>query len=89
MRHTEILRARYDQIDFDKLRLFIPDAKAGEREQPITPQLASILSKEREMRDEDNRDGWVFLSPRQNSSRTGHRAIGWINRSAELLSGLG
>ena len=73
MRHTEILRARYDQIDFDKLRLFIPDAKAGERERPITPQLASILRKEREMRDEDNRDGWVFLSPRQNASGTGHR----------------
>ena len=73
MRHTEILRARYDHIDFDKLRLFIPDAKAGEREQPITPELASILRNEREMRDDDNRDEWVFLSPRPNASGTGHR----------------
>ena len=73
MRHTEILRARFELIDFDKLRLFIPDAKAGEREQPITPQLASILRKEREMRDEAVCDGWVFPSPRPNASRTGHR----------------
>ena len=73
MRHDEILRARFDQIDFDKLRLYIPDAKAGQREQPITPQLSSILRKEREMRDDDDRDGWVFPTPRPNASGTGHR----------------
>lgn len=50
MRHQEILRARFDQIDFDKLRLFIPDAKAGQREQPITRDLAAILHEERNTR---------------------------------------
>jgi integrase len=39
MRHSEIVRVRYDQIDFDARRIFIPKAKAGEREQPITPAL--------------------------------------------------
>ena len=73
MRHTEILQARFDQVDFDKLRLYIPDAKAGEREQPITTQLASALRQERKMREEKDRDGWIFPSPRPNASGTGHR----------------
>jgi integrase len=70
MRHSEILRARFDQVDFDKLRLFIPEAKAGEREQPITPELADMLSKEREMR--RDRKGWIFPALRQHAA-TGHR----------------
>jgi integrase len=36
-------QVRYDQIDFDTRRIFIPVAKAGEREQPITPALADAL----------------------------------------------
>jgi integrase len=71
MRHSEILATRFDQIDFDKLRLFVVDAKAGDREQPITPQLAEMLRAEREMR--DDRDGWIFPSPHKDSG-TGHRA---------------
>jgi len=49
MRHSEILRARFEHLDLERHRLFVPDAKAGMREQPITPQLADILRKEREM----------------------------------------
>ena len=71
MRHSEIIRARFDQLDLDKLRLHIPQAKAGEREQPITPELAVILYKEREMR--EDREGWIFPSPRPNASLAGHR----------------
>jgi hypothetical protein len=52
------------------LRLFIPDAKAGERAQPITPELAAILEKEREMR--DDRRGWIFRA-RHSDAKTGHR----------------
>lgn len=63
MRHGEILGVRFDQIDFDRLRLLIPDAKAGEREQPITPELSETLLKEREMRDDPN--GWVFPALRK------------------------
>jgi integrase len=71
MRHAEILAARFDKIDFDRMRLYLPDAKAGQREQPITPELAKMLRVEREMR--EDRNGWVFPSPHKDSG-TGHRA---------------
>jgi len=71
MRHSEILSARFNQIDFSRRRLFIPEAKAGSREQPITPELADILRREREMR--DDRDGWIFPTLRPGLSADGHR----------------
>ncbi len=71
MRHSEILAARFDQVDFDKLRLHVPDAKAGEREQPITPQLAAMLRREREMA--KDRNGWIFPTERPKLSTAGHR----------------
>jgi integrase len=70
MRHAEIMAARWDQLDLDHRRLFIPDAKAGEREQPITVELADILGREREMR--EDRAGWIFPSPHADSA-VGHR----------------
>ncbi|TDI58154.1 MAG: site-specific integrase, partial [Alphaproteobacteria bacterium] len=71
MRHSEILRSRFDHLDLNNLRLFIPRAKAGMREQPITPELAEMLRKEQESR-EDTAE-WIFPSPRLNASLTGHR----------------
>ncbi|MBI0477483.1 site-specific integrase [Sphingomonas sp. MA1305] len=62
MRHSEILRVRFDQIDFDSRRIFIPQAKAGEREQPITPALADMLVKQRAM--VSDTEGYVFPSKR-------------------------
>ena len=56
----EIMAARWDQLDFANRRLFIPDAKAGEREQPITPELGELLAREREMRD-DRETGFFRL----------------------------
>ena len=71
MRHAEIMATRWDQLDLAHRRLFIPDAKAGQREQPITPELAALLAAEREMR--QDREGWIFPSPHADSA-TGHRA---------------
>ncbi len=71
MRHSEILAVRFNELDLGNLRLFIPDAKAGQRAQPITPELGELLRKERETR--DDRDGWIFPSPHKDS-KTGHRA---------------
>lgn len=71
MRHSEILATRFDKIGFDKRRIFVPDAKAGQREQPITPELTEMLLREREMR--NDRDGWIFPSLHKDSG-TGHRA---------------
>jgi integrase len=71
MRHSEILCSRFEHLDLDKLRLYIPQAKAGQREQPITPELAEILRKEREMREDPA--AWIFPSPRPSASGPGHR----------------
>lgn len=71
MRHREILKVRYDQIDFPNRRIFIPDAKAGEREQPITAALAAVLKKQRGM--EKDKDGWVFPTKIPKQAKAGHR----------------
>ncbi len=71
MRHSEILQARFDQVDFERLRLFVPKAKAGQREQPITAELRDIILNEQGMRNDPN--GWIFETPRPGASGTGHR----------------
>lgn len=70
MRHAEILRARWDQLDIENRRLYIAQAKAGAREQPITVRLAEVLAREREMR--TDKEGWIFASRYSNSTH-GHR----------------
>jgi len=70
MRHGEILAARWEQLDLVKYRLHVPKAKAGQREQPITPELAEVLAAELEMR--EDRASWIFPSPHADSG-TGHR----------------
>lgn len=62
MRHTEILKVRFDQIDFENRRIFIPEAKAGEREQPITPALTSMLANRRSVA--GDKEGYVFPTRR-------------------------
>jgi len=70
MRHDEIINARWEHLDLANRRLFIPKAKAGKREQPITAELAAILERERACR--DDREGWVFPSPHMGTT-TGRR----------------
>jgi integrase len=65
MRHSEILAARWEQLDLANLRLHVPKAKAGQRQQPLTPELADILAREHEMR--EDRVGWIFPSPHGDS----------------------
>ena len=64
MRHSEIVCRRYDEIDFDNCRIWVDRAKAGEREQPITPSLRDSLAKQRKMENDPN--GWIFPSVRAN-----------------------
>jgi integrase len=71
MRHSEILASRFDQIDWIRQRQFVPRAKAGAREQPLTLELVHVLEHERAMR--TDRMGWIFPSPHADSG-TGHRA---------------
>ena len=70
MRHSEILRIRFDQIDFANRRIYVPNAKAGQRVQPITPSLADMLAKERDQR--EDAEGWIFPATKSNSN-TPHR----------------
>ena len=63
MRHGEIVRRRYDEVDFDHCRIWIDRAKAGQREQPITPSLRDSLAKQRKL--ELDPDGWIFPASRR------------------------
>jgi integrase len=71
MRTSEILSCRFEQVDFTGLRLHIPEAKAGQRIQPITPELRDVLLREREMADDP--DGWIFPAVRAPLSAGGRR----------------
>ena len=65
MRHSEILRIRWEHIDFDNRRIFLPTAKAGGREQPMPPTLAEALAKERKQLGDP--EGWLFPTMRANA----------------------
>lgn len=69
MRHSEITAARFDQIDWSTRRLFIPDAKAGMRHQPLTKGLLATLKREQEGRDDQS--GWIFPA-RHSRSKSAH-----------------
>ena len=71
LRHREILRTRFDEIDWDRGRLHIGKAKAGGREQPLTPSLVAMLKAEREQR--ENRTGFVFRARSSAKDAASHR----------------
>jgi integrase len=63
MRMDEILSIRLENIDTDRRLIFLPDAKTGQRDQPITGGVAEYLSQYR------GQAGWLFPSKR---SKSGH-----------------
>lgn len=67
MRRSEILSIKIENIDIEKQVIFIPQAKAGAREQPITNHLANFLTSYIEAAHEHQ--VWLFPSAR---SKTGH-----------------
>jgi integrase len=71
MRHTEILRVRFEHIDWAGLRLHVPQAKAGQRLQPLTAELVAMLKREQEMATDP--EGWIFPSLRAGLAGAGHR----------------
>lgn len=70
MRHSEIMRVRYDELDAEQSRIWIDKAKAGEREQPITTALRDALLQQQKM--EADPQGWVFPAVRE-GLKTPHR----------------
>lgn len=67
MRHSEILAIRLDNVDTERRVIWIPKAKAGAREQPITKELADYLEDRMQMLPPGC--PWLFPSP---ASRDGH-----------------
>ncbi|SIO11664.1 Site-specific recombinase XerD [Vannielia litorea] len=67
MRHAEILKIRREDVDVGKRVIWVPRAKAGSREQPITRELADYLRKRMEMLPPGCE--WLFPSL---GSATGH-----------------
>ena len=67
MRHSEILSIRIEHIDLDCKVIWVPKAKAGAREQPITDDLARYLERRLSMLPPGC--PWLFPSP---GSVTGH-----------------
>ena len=67
MRKSEILSIKLSDIDLEKQVIYIPKAKSGAREQPITKYLAEFLSKHLSVTYSGQE--WLFPASR---SRTGH-----------------
>jgi integrase len=65
MRHSEILRIKWSDIDFDQRRIYVAQAKAGQRVQPMPPSLANQLAMECERRSDSN--GYIFNATRADS----------------------
>lgn len=68
MRKSEVLSIRKEHIDLDRRMIYIPKAKAGAREQPMTERLAVFLEKY--LRESVPAASlWLFPSA---TSKTGH-----------------
>ncbi len=66
MRKMEILSIQMKNIDLDRKVIYIPKAKAGRREQPITNHLAKFLKGYMET----EKSQWLFPSPAAKSGHT-------------------
>jgi integrase len=68
MRTMEILSIRREHVSPERRVIFVPKAKGGMREQPITEGLATFLSSQLAAMDPD--DQWLFPSPGAKSGHT-------------------
>lgn len=68
MRMSEVLAIRRENIDVERHRIWIPQAKAGRREQPITAHLASFLADYVAALQPGT--PWLFPSPAAKSGHT-------------------
>ncbi len=75
MRHSEIVATRYEQVDHATRRLFIPTAKAGSREQPLTQGLIDLIKADSQSK--DITEGWIFPAhptAKTDAARRSHRS---------------
>jgi integrase len=69
MRHGEARRLRWEHYDSHRRRFYIPEAKAGDREQPIPADLATTL--DRLQAERGVKEGYLFKGG--NGSASGYR----------------
>ncbi len=67
MRHTEILSARFDNLDSTRRRIEVRVKGGKRRAQPLSRGMTEILLRERDMAADP--DGWIFPNPK---SASGH-----------------
>lgn len=65
LRHSEILSARFENLDAGRRRLRVLVKGGYWREQPLTRTITDVLEREREMADDD--EEWIFPNPRSKS----------------------
>lgn len=86
MRHGEIIRRRYDEIDWAANRFEIGKAKAGARLQPFPAWVREALLKQQEQ--EDDRNGWIFPASRKHCKVPHRRSMDDGFRRAVKAAGL-
>lgn len=86
MRHSEILRIKWSDIDPDNRRIYIGKAKAGQREQPIPAALATTLVKEREQI--GKADAYLFPTARSDAKHAHRLAMSAQFRRAVIRAKL-
>jgi len=71
MRTMEILSIRREYVDVDRRMIYLPNAKAGAREQPMTQHLASFLREYMSTLPEET--PWLFPSQGSKQSKAAIR----------------
>jgi integrase len=86
MRHGEIIRRRYDEIDWGANRFEIDRAKAGARLQPFPGWVREALLQQRAM--DDDQEGWIFPAERKHCKVPHRRSMDDGFRRAVKRAGL-
>lgn len=86
MRHSEILRIRWSDIDFEQRRIHLEQAKAGQRSQPISKSLTKTLLKEQRQR--TSKEDWLFPTTRVGTKNPFRRDMDQQFKRAVVRAGL-
>jgi integrase len=87
MRHSEVVRVRFEHIDWDRGLISVPRAKAGPRAQPATAELLAVLAEARKMAADPN--GWIFPNRRPSFAKQPHVvSLRWPFRRAVIAAKL-
>lgn len=86
MRHGEILRIKWEDVDTTARRIHIGKAKAGQRTQPMPPSLADLLAQQIEQR--GNPTGYIFPSNRAGGKLPHRKAMSLQFARAAKRAGL-